>query len=216
MTLRRGEGNKFQHRFDWTWLHFGCISDLTEPDPLIFYKPWPNSDCSQVSKQSSSVRFQFFPVTLTWPQITTFLPLALKLVVLPPLSTLSTFSLMFCISPPTYHLWSWHKACSLNFWSLHNHQIHLAVVVRTFAECAQALWYVAFHAFFIHLMIFVRATLSNIPKWALCGLYKNSGSGEMRLMGWSWSDMIRNGKGAVGWDRHVSPNMVELRVLKFT
>ena len=29
----------------------------------------------------------------------------------------------------------------------------------------------------------VRATLSNIPKWVLCGLYKNSGSGEMRLMG---------------------------------
>jgi len=29
----------------------------------------------------------------------------------------------------------------------------------------------------------VRATLSNIPKRALCGLYKNSGSGEMRLMG---------------------------------
>jgi len=31
--------------------------------------------------------------------------------------------------------------------------------------------------------IFVRATPSNIPKWASCGLYKNSGSGEMRLMG---------------------------------
>ena len=30
---------------------------------------------------------------------------------------------------------------------------------------------------------FVRATLSNIPKWASCGLYKNSGSSEMRLMG---------------------------------
>jgi len=29
----------------------------------------------------------------------------------------------------------------------------------------------------------VRATLSNIPKWASCGLYKNSGSNEMRLMG---------------------------------
>jgi len=29
----------------------------------------------------------------------------------------------------------------------------------------------------------VRAILSNIPKWALCRLYKNSGSGEMRLMG---------------------------------
>jgi len=41
----------------------------------------------------------------------------------------------------------------------------------------------------------VRATPSNIPKWASCGLYKNSGSGEMRLMGWLWLDMIRNGKG---------------------
>jgi len=29
----------------------------------------------------------------------------------------------------------------------------------------------------------VRATLSNIPKRALCRLYKNSGSDEMRLMG---------------------------------
>jgi len=29
----------------------------------------------------------------------------------------------------------------------------------------------------------VRATLSNIPKRVSCGLYKNSGSGEMRLMG---------------------------------
>jgi len=29
----------------------------------------------------------------------------------------------------------------------------------------------------------VRATLLNILKWALCGLYKSSGSGEMRLMG---------------------------------
>jgi len=29
----------------------------------------------------------------------------------------------------------------------------------------------------------VRATPSNIPKQASCGLYKNSGSGEMRLMG---------------------------------
>jgi len=28
----------------------------------------------------------------------------------------------------------------------------------------------------------VRATLSNIPKWVLYRLYKNSGSGEMRLM----------------------------------
>jgi len=28
----------------------------------------------------------------------------------------------------------------------------------------------------------VRATPSNIPKQALCGLYKNSGLGEMRLM----------------------------------
>jgi len=55
----------------------------------------------------------------------------------------------------------------------------------------------------------IRATPSNIPKQALCRLYKNSGSGEMRLMGWSWLDMIRNGKGAVGWDRHISPNMVE-------
>jgi len=26
-------------------------------------------------------------------------------------------------------------------------------------------------------------TPSNILKWVLCGLYKNSGSGEMRLMG---------------------------------
>jgi len=55
----------------------------------------------------------------------------------------------------------------------------------------------------------VRATLLNIPKWVLCGLYKNSGLSEMRLMGWLWSDMIRNGKGSVGWDRCVSPNMVE-------
>jgi len=55
----------------------------------------------------------------------------------------------------------------------------------------------------------VRATLSNIPKWASCRLYKNSGLSEMRLMGWSWLDIIRNGKGAVGWDRCVSPNMVE-------
>ena len=29
----------------------------------------------------------------------------------------------------------------------------------------------------------VRATPSNIPKQASCGLYKNSGLGEMRLMG---------------------------------
>jgi len=28
----------------------------------------------------------------------------------------------------------------------------------------------------------VRATPLNIPKWVLCGLYKKSGSGEMRLM----------------------------------
>jgi len=28
-------------------------------------------------------------------------------------------------------------------------------------------------------------------------------------MGWSWSGMIRNSKGMVGWDRHVTPNMVE-------
>ena len=55
----------------------------------------------------------------------------------------------------------------------------------------------------------VRATLSNIPKRASCGLYKNSGLGEMRLMGWSWSETIRNGKGVVGWDRCISPNMVE-------
>jgi len=47
----------------------------------------------------------------------------------------------------------------------------------------------------------VRETPLNILKWALCGLYKNSGSGEMGLMVWSWSDTIRNGKGAVGWDR---------------
>jgi len=59
------------------------------------------------------------------------------------------------------------------------------------------------------LTIPVRATPSKIPKRASCGLYKNSGSGEMRLMGWSWSDTIRNGKGVVGWDRRVSPNMVE-------
>jgi len=31
--------------------------------------------------------------------------------------------------------------------------------------------------------VVVRATPSKIPKWASCGLYKNSGSGEMRLMG---------------------------------
>ena len=31
--------------------------------------------------------------------------------------------------------------------------------------------------------VVVRATLSKIPKWALCGLYKNSGLDEMRLMG---------------------------------
>ena len=55
----------------------------------------------------------------------------------------------------------------------------------------------------------VKATPSNIPKWASCGLYKKSGSGEMRLMVWSWSDTIRNSKGVVGWDRHVTPNMVE-------
>ena len=54
----------------------------------------------------------------------------------------------------------------------------------------------------------VRATLLNIPKWALCRLYKKSGSGEMRLMVWSWSDMIRNSKGVVGWDRHVIPNIL--------
>ena len=29
----------------------------------------------------------------------------------------------------------------------------------------------------------VRATPSNIPKWASCGLYKKSGLSEMRLMG---------------------------------
>ena len=29
----------------------------------------------------------------------------------------------------------------------------------------------------------VRATPLNIPKWALCRLYKNSGLGEMRLVG---------------------------------
>ena len=32
-------------------------------------------------------------------------------------------------------------------------------------------------------MLSVRATLLNIPKWASCGIYKNSGSSEMRLMG---------------------------------
>ena len=31
--------------------------------------------------------------------------------------------------------------------------------------------------------VIVRATLSNILKWVLCGLYKNSGLGEMSLMG---------------------------------
>jgi len=34
-----------------------------------------------------------------------------------------------------------------------------------------------------HSHLNVRATLLNIPKWASCRLYKNSGSGEMRLMG---------------------------------
>jgi len=29
----------------------------------------------------------------------------------------------------------------------------------------------------------VRATPSRIPKWVLCGVYKNSGLDEMRLMG---------------------------------
>jgi len=40
----------------------------------------------------------------------------------------------------------------------------------------------------------VRATPLNIPKWASCGLYKNSGSSEMRLMGdhdQIWSGMVR-------------------------
>ena len=54
----------------------------------------------------------------------------------------------------------------------------------------------------------VRATPSNIQKQALCGLYKNSGLGEMRLMVWSWSVMISNGKGVVGWDRCISPNIL--------
>ena len=57
--------------------------------------------------------------------------------------------------------------------------------------------------------VFVRATPSRIQKQVSCRLYKNSGLDEMRLMGWLWSDTIRNGKGAVGWDKHVSPNMVE-------
>jgi len=34
------------------------------------------------------------------------------------------------------------------------------------------------------ILVPVRATPSNIPKWASCRLYKNSGSSEMRLMGW--------------------------------
>ena len=42
----------------------------------------------------------------------------------------------------------------------------------------------------------VRATLSNIPKQASCRLYKNSGSGEMRLMG--DHDQIRSGT-VRGW-----------------
>jgi len=52
----------------------------------------------------------------------------------------------------------------------------------------------------IELTVPVRATLLNIPKQALC---------EMRLMVWLWSGMIRNSKGVVGWDRHVTPNIVE-------
>jgi len=55
----------------------------------------------------------------------------------------------------------------------------------------------------------VRATPSNIPKWALCRLYKKSGSGEMRLIVWLWLNTIRNSKGAVGWDRCIISNMVE-------
>ena len=57
--------------------------------------------------------------------------------------------------------------------------------------------------------LLVRATPLNIPKWASCRLYKNSGLSEMRLMGWLWLDMIRNSKGVVGWDRRISQNMVE-------
>jgi len=58
-------------------------------------------------------------------------------------------------------------------------------------------------------VFFCKGKPSKILKQALCRLYKNSGSGEIRLMGWLWLDTIRNGKGAVGWDRCISPNMVE-------
>jgi len=82
-----------------------------------------------------------------------------------------------------------------------SHPSHLLFV--PFCHCPIACFF-PYH----HLQI-VRATPLRIPKWVSCGLYKNSGSDEVRLMGWSWLDTIRNGKGAVGWDRRVSPNMVE-------
>ena len=62
------------------------------------------------------------------------------------------------------------------------------------------------HMYLKELCSSIRATLLNIPKQALCGLYK-----KLRV-GWDEIDgviMIRNSKGAVGWDRHVTPNKVE-------
>jgi len=41
------------------------------------------------------------------------------------------------------------------------------------------------------------------------GSTRSQGWARWDLMVWLWSDMIRNGKGAVGWDRRITPDMVE-------
>jgi len=70
----------------------------------------------------------------------------------------------------------------------------------SFHSCIEQQLPLFFHPFQSHqwrlwCLSCVRATPSKIPKQVSCRLYKNSGSGEMRFMGWLWSDTIRNGKG---------------------
>jgi len=49
-----------------------------------------------------------------------------------------------------------------------------------------------------------------IPQNGCCvGSKRSQGWVRWDLMVWLWSDMIRNGKGAVGWDRCIIPNKVE-------
>jgi len=51
----------------------------------------------------------------------------------------------------------------------------------------------------------------SIPKWASCGLYKNSGSGEIRLMGdcdWIQSGMVRGQLVEIGMSHQIWWNIL--------